>query len=75
MFLKLASFFRRNDLGQDLAEYCLMTAIIALVGLGIFYKLSGGFQDLWGTAGSAMVVATSTANPGAAVQTAGPINH
>jgi hypothetical protein len=52
-----------------------MTAIIALVGLGIFYKLSGGFQDLWGTAGSAMVVATSTANPGAAVQTAGPINH
>jgi Flp pilus assembly pilin Flp len=74
MFLKLIGLFRRNDLGQDLAEYCLITAIIALIGLGLFYKLSGGFQNLWGTADSAMAAASSGANPGAAVQSAGPVN-
>ena len=66
MFLKLIGFFRRNDLGQDLAEYCLMTALIALIGFGIFYKLSGGFQTLWGTADSAMAAANSGASSGAA---------
>lgn len=71
---KLVNVFRRNDLGQDLAEYCLITAIIALVGLGIFYELSGGFQNLWGTANSAVVAASSSASPGAAVQTSGPVN-
>jgi Flp pilus assembly pilin Flp len=75
MFRLWVGFFRRNDLGQDLAEYCLMTAIIALAGLGIFYKLSGGFQDLWGPAGSAMVAASSSANGGAAIRSAGPVNH
>ena len=72
---KVVGFFRRNDLGQDLAEYCLMTAIIALVGLGIFYQLSGGFQILWGTANGAMVAADSSASAGAAVQSAGTVNH
>jgi Flp pilus assembly pilin Flp len=75
MLWKLVGFFRRNDLGQDLAEYCLMTAIIALIGLGIFYQLSGGFQNLWGTADSAIAAASAGASPGAAVQSAGPVNH
>ncbi len=84
MFWKSVGFFRRNDLGQDLAEYCLMTAIIALIGLGIFYKLSGGFQNVWGNADSAMAAASTGASPGAAgtagsagaaVQSAGPVNH
>lgn len=72
---KLVGFFRRNDLGQDLAEYCLMTAIIALVGLGIFYELTGGLQSLWGTADNAMVAASSSASAGAAVQSSGTVNH
>ena len=75
MLWKLVSIFRRNDLGQDLAEYCLITAIIALVGLGIFYELSGGFRNLWGTADSAMIVANSSASPGAASQSSDPVNH
>ena len=74
MFRKFVDFLRRTDLGQDLAEYCLMTAIIALIGLGIFYQFSGGFQNLWGPADSAIVAASTAASPGAAVQSTGPVH-
>jgi Flp pilus assembly pilin Flp len=67
--------FRRSERGQDLAEYCLMTAIIALIGLGMFYKLSGGVQGLWGTANSAIVVANSSAVGATAAQGSGPVDH
>ena len=54
-----------EDRGQDLAEYCLLTALVALVGMAIFVHLSGGMQALWGdantslTAGNAAISATS----------------
>jgi Flp pilus assembly pilin Flp len=67
--------FRRSERGQDLAEYCLMTAIIALIGLGMFYRLSGGVQGLWGTANSAIVVANSSAGSDTAAQGSGPVDH
>ena len=72
MLWKWIGFFRWSDLGQDLAEYCLITAIIALAGLGIFYKLSGGFQNLWGTADSAIAAASTNGSPGAVVQSSTP---
>jgi Flp pilus assembly pilin Flp len=37
----------REDRGQDVAEYCLMTALVALIALGIFWHLSGGLQGMW----------------------------
>lgn len=46
---QILQLFRADD-GQDLAEYCLITALIALIGLVIFYKVSGGMGDLWGVA-------------------------
>ena len=49
MFLSIIRLFREES-GQDLAEYCLITALIALLGLAIFYKVSGGMGDLWGVA-------------------------
>lgn len=59
-------FWREED-GHGLAEYCLVTAFIALIALGFYLHVSGGVQDLWGTANSALVsgsgagaVATST---------------
>jgi Flp pilus assembly pilin Flp len=51
--------FRRNDRGQDLAEYCLITAAIALVGLGLFVGISGGLQGLWGAANSTIAAGGS----------------
>jgi Flp pilus assembly pilin Flp len=74
MFRRFVDSFRRSDHGQDLAEYCLITAIIALIGLGIFYKLSGGVQDLWGTANSAIVAANTSVSSGAA-QGSSPVDH
>jgi Flp pilus assembly pilin Flp len=60
--------FRRNDRGQDLAEYCLITAVIALIGLGLFVNISGGLQGLWGVANSTIAAGGSatTADPSAA---------
>jgi Flp pilus assembly pilin Flp len=66
-----------EDRGQDLAEYCLLTALVALVGLGILIRLSGGMQALWGganislTAGSAAV----SAAPAAAATPASSQSH
>jgi Flp pilus assembly pilin Flp len=40
-------FLCEEESGQDLAEYCLITAFIALVCLGIFWHLSGGLQGMW----------------------------
>ena len=44
----------REETGQDLAEYCLLTALVALIGLGIFVHLSGGMQSLWGGANTSL---------------------
>jgi len=46
--------FLKRENGQDLAEYCLMTALVALIALGIFWRVSGGIQGLWGTANSTL---------------------
>jgi Flp pilus assembly pilin Flp len=52
------------------AEYCLVTALLALVALGIFIHISGGVQNIWGAAGSAMANASSTAAGGDATASA-----
>jgi Flp pilus assembly pilin Flp len=62
-----------NDLGQDLAEYCLLTALLALIALGILYHVSGGMQGLWNTAGTT-IQAGSTATSGGAQQSGAPAN-
>jgi Flp pilus assembly pilin Flp len=56
--------FRRSESGQGLAEYCLITALIALVGLGIFIHLSGGIQSIWGTAGTALTAGDPASHTG-----------
>lgn len=67
MVRRLLKALHSEDRGQDLAEYCLLTALVALVAGGILIHLSGGMQALWGgantslTAGNAAVSATPTA--------------
>jgi Flp pilus assembly pilin Flp len=46
--------FLRDETGQDLAESCLITALIALGALGLYFGLSGHLHDLWGAANSAL---------------------
>ncbi len=67
-FLRL---FHHDETGQDLSEWCLITAVIALVALGIFIHLSGGMQSIWNTAGTTLATQnSSTPAGGAGVATA-----
>jgi Flp pilus assembly pilin Flp len=71
MLRRFLQSIRHEETGQDLAEYCLLTALIALIGLGIFVHVSGGMQALWGgantslTAGNAAISGTTSAGDAA----------
>ena len=55
--------FRNEESGQDLAEYCLLTALLTLVAAGIFVYASGGVQAIWSGANTSLAsgnTATST---------------
>ena len=54
MLRHLMRALHSEDRGQDLAEYCLLTALVALVGMVIFVHLSGGMQALWGDANTSL---------------------
>jgi Flp pilus assembly pilin Flp len=72
MIRAIASVFRKQDRGQDLSEYCLITALIALVALGIFVHVSGGVQNMW-TSGNSTLVAGNTAASTTAAGGAGDV--
>ena len=62
MFRSIRQFFRENG-GQDLAEYCLLMALIGLVALGIFIKCSGGVQAIWGATNTTLASSPGPATP------------
>ena len=53
-------FFRKNH-GQDVSEYCLITALIALIALGIIWHVSGGVNALWSNSNDSLASANSAA--------------
>src|ERR1019366_1126782 len=67
MLRRLLMALESEDRGQDLAEYCLLTALVALVAVGILNHVSGGMQAVWDsattslTAGHAAISATPAA--------------
>ena len=54
MLRHLLRALHSEDRGQDLAEYCLLTALVALIGMVIFVHLSGGMQALWTDANTSL---------------------
>jgi Flp pilus assembly pilin Flp len=63
--LKTATgFWREEDCGQDVAEYCLMTALLALIALGIFWHVSGGLQGMWTSLNATLVTGSNTGGGG-----------
>jgi Flp pilus assembly pilin Flp len=44
--LRAIRSFLKQDRGQVLAEYCLIAALIVLIALGIFWRVSGGIQGM-----------------------------
>lgn len=65
MFRQVVERFWTREEGQDLSEYCLLAALVALIALGIFIHVSGGIQNLW------TVANTSLANAPGAASTSG----
>jgi Flp pilus assembly pilin Flp len=59
MIRRIVAKFFIDDRGQDIAEYCLMTALVALVALGIFIHAAGGIQAIWSNANSTIAVNTN----------------
>jgi Flp pilus assembly pilin Flp len=50
------------DRGQDLAEYCLLTALVALIGMAVLVRVSGGMQAVWGGANASLVSGSHAVN-------------
>lgn len=57
----IRDFFRRIE-GQDLAEYCLVMAFVGLIALGIFLKMSGGIQGIWGSANTTLATSPNASS-------------
>ena len=72
VFATFSKTLRREDRGQDLAEYCLLTALVALVAVGIFIHFSGGVQALWNSANTTLVAGNSTSASGATTASTAP---
>jgi Flp pilus assembly pilin Flp len=65
MVRAIKALFRQTD-GQDLVEYTLLLAFIALVGISIVIGASGSIQGIWGSSNATLVAANTTASGGAA---------
>ena len=57
--LVLAARFIREEQGQDLIEYTLLMAFIALASAAIFTSAGGSIQGIWSSASSQLVAANS----------------
>ena len=71
--------FRNEESGQDLAEYCLLTALLTLIAAGIFVYASGGVQAIWAGANTSLTAGetvtsttTSSTSTSAPAGTPGP---
>ena len=50
--MKLVNTFLKDEQGQDLIEYTLLMAFIALAAIGILTGLKGGISGVFSTAGN-----------------------
>jgi len=72
---KLQAIFRlfyRSEVGQDLAEYCMLTAFLMLLAGAILFHVSGGMQNLWNTANTSL--ASGASAPTTAATASAPAN-
>ena len=61
MSMNLLKNFLREEDGQDLIEYTLLLAFVALVSAVIFIQAGQSAQGIWSVANSQLSVANSTA--------------
>ena len=54
--------FLRDDQGQDLIEYTLLTAFVALASAALFLGAGGSISGIWSTSNSQLAVANTSAS-------------
>lgn len=54
--------FVADEQGQDLIEYSLLMAFVALASAAIFLGAGGSISGIWSTSNSQLVAANSTAS-------------
>jgi Flp pilus assembly pilin Flp len=54
--------FLRDDQGQDLIEYTLLMAFVALASAALFLGAGGSISGIWTTSNSQLVAANSSAS-------------
>lgn len=52
--------FFREERGQDLIEYTLLLAFVALAAAGLFIQAGSATAGIWGTANSVLTTANGT---------------
>jgi hypothetical protein len=57
----MVGVWTRDDRGQDLSDYCLLTALVALIALGVFIHVTGGIKNLWNIGNTTLVTGNSVA--------------
>jgi len=54
--------FLRDEQGQDLIEYTLLLAFVALASAALFIGAGGAVSGIWGAANSRLAAASGTAS-------------
>jgi Flp pilus assembly pilin Flp len=54
--------FWNDDQGQELIEYTLLMAFVALASAALFLGAGGSIQGIWSTSNSQLVAANSSAS-------------
>ena len=54
--------FWNDDQGQDLIEYTLLLAFVALASAALFLGAGGSVQGIWSTSNSQLIAANSSAS-------------
>jgi Flp pilus assembly pilin Flp len=54
--------FLRDDQGQDLIEYTLLLAFVALASAALFISAGGSVNTIWNVANSRLSVAAASAS-------------
>ena len=62
MFRHLLNNFWRDEAGQDLVEYTLLLAFVALASAALFIGAGASVSGIWGTANSQLTAANTSAS-------------
>jgi Flp pilus assembly pilin Flp len=54
--------FVQDEQGQDLIEYTLLLAFVALASAAVFISAGGSIKNIWGTASTQLTNAAAIAN-------------